>query len=326
VANESYYLGKPKIDGIRAVFVPSAQTRAIMLETGELDLAELDRDSYRQIAGSPNVAFSIDPDRSDTLLFLNVMRPNLTDVRVRRAISLSIDRNALASVSAFRRYTVTLANGYADPWSFAFNPARPPPPYDPAAAARLLEDAGWRLGPGGIRYRDGRPLTVSLIARAGATEQNALTTRVQSMLHSAGIDAQIKAVTSELLFAPAAEHGVLADGAYDLLVTTYGNFADPDPSWILTCARVEPKGYNESRYCNPALDRLAQEGLDSYDPAVRKAKYAAIEKIVAADVPIAYLFWSKSIYGMNPRLRGFSYDGQSATWNASNWYLVPPRR
>jgi peptide/nickel transport system substrate-binding protein len=58
VANDLYYRGKPKIGRLVVRFVPNTTTRAITLKTGEIDLAALDRDSYRQTAGAPNFGMS----------------------------------------------------------------------------------------------------------------------------------------------------------------------------------------------------------------------------------------------------------------------------
>jgi peptide/nickel transport system substrate-binding protein len=321
VANDRYYLGKPKIGRIVVRFVPYVTTRAVMLKTGELDLAELDRDAYRQIADAPNVAFAVEPDHSTEMYFLNVMRPHLRDVRVRRAVALAFDRASLVHATAFKDDVGQLANGYADPLLFAYNRMLAPLPYDPKTAAQLLDEAGWRRGADGIRVRDGERLTLQIAAIPGATSDMETDIQAQAMLRDVGIDADIKTYPQELIFAPAASHGVLANGTFDMFLGTYGNDADPDSSWILTCARVEPHGYNESHYCNPELDRLEAAALATYDPAERARFYAQIDDVLARDVPIVFVAWPKAVFGMNPRLKGFTFNGLLATWNAAAWSL-----
>jgi ABC-type transport system substrate-binding protein len=160
-----------------------------------------------------------------------------------------------------------------------------------------------------------------IAAIPGATFAMATDIQAQATLRAAGIDADIKTYPQELIFAPAASHGVLADGAFDMFLATYGNDADPDSSWILTCARVEPHGYNESHYCNPGLDRLEAAALATYDTAERAGLYAQIDDVLARDVPIVFVAWPKAVFGMNPHLKGFTYNGLLTTWNAAAWSL-----
>jgi peptide/nickel transport system substrate-binding protein len=202
------------------------------------------------------------------LYVLNVMRPHLRDVRVRRAVALALDRASLVHATAFKDDVGQLANGYADP-------VRP-------------EDGGPtpRRGADGIRVRDGERLTLQIAAIPGATSDMETDIQAQAMLRDVVIDADIKTYPQELIFAPAASHGVLANGTFDMFLRTYGNDADPDSSWILTCARVEPHSYNESHYCNPELDRLEAAALATYDPAERARFYAHIDDVLARDVPI----------------------------------------
>jgi peptide/nickel transport system substrate-binding protein len=322
-ANDAYYLGRPKLRTIRVNDVPAANTRVIMLKTGEIDLAELNAEGYRQVKNAPNVKVEVYPSRSTFEFFLNVTRPNLTDVRVRRAIAYALDRAALGRSSSYDGYPDTLANGYNDPGSFAYDPGLAPVPYDPAQAARLLDAAGWHLASDGFRWKDGRRLTLQLVTRSGASGEEATNTRAQAMLHAAGIDAQLKAYSNELVFAPASAGGVLATGTFDLFYASYENSFDPDSSWILTCRRREPAGYNESRYCNPALDRLEALGLSTFDPGRRKAYYRQIDRIVQDEMPIVFVAWPKIAYGMSVRLRGFAFNGNAANWNAYQWSLEP---
>jgi peptide/nickel transport system substrate-binding protein len=321
VANPTYYRGKPKLAAIRVMFVHSAATRAVMLATRELDLAELDRDAYRQLARTAHAQVTVAPENSLSLYFLNVTRPNLRDVRVRRAIALAIDRRALVRAGAFADDVDTLASGIAGPGSFAYDAQRPQAPFDPKRAAQLLDAAGWHLGPDGIRVRDGRRLSLQIAQIAGATSFNADNTFVQAMLHAVGIEIDIKTYSAELIFAPAAAKGILAVGTFDLFHSAYFNGFDPDSSWYLTCARVEPQGYNESRYCNPHLDALEYRALLTDNIAQRKRLYAAIDATIRADVPIVMCVWPKAVYASNPALRGFAFNGASATWNAADWSL-----
>jgi peptide/nickel transport system substrate-binding protein len=327
VANDAYYRGKPHLRAITVKFVPSATTRALMLTSGELGLAPLDRETYRQIAeshdaGAGQVVFAVAPERAFSAIFLNVTRPALRDVRVRRALAAAVDRRRLVRNSAYGADVATVANGYNGPLSFAYDPQTPAAEYDPALAARLLDAAGWHVGPDGIRTNGTQRLTLLLLARAGRTTEIGVATQLQAMLHRVGIEVTIQTASSEILFAPLGSGGLLAGGKYDLLYTSYFASFDPDSSWILTCDQIEPHGDNESRYCNRQLDALEAAGLATYDVAARKRIYAQIDRLVDRDVPMIFVAWPTIVYGMNVHLLGFAFNGTSATWNAGRWQLA----
>jgi peptide/nickel transport system substrate-binding protein len=185
----------------------------------------------------------------------------------------------------------------------------------------LLDAAGWHLGTDGIRVKNGNRLAIQLATTAGL--QTAMTVNIltQAMLHDVGIDASVKSYSSELIFAQAAAHGVLATGTFDLFYATYGDDTDGDTSWLLTCARVEPKGYNESRYCNDQLDAVQAAGLATFDRTARQRDYEQLNRLLVENVPMIFVAWPKTIYGRNPRLHGFVFSGNSGTWNAYQWSL-----
>jgi ABC-type transport system substrate-binding protein len=78
------------------------------------------------------------------------------------------------------------------------------------------------------------------------------------------------------------------------------------------------------RYCNRQVDALEKAALRSTSLATRKAIYARIERIVAADVPILYLFNAQYIYAYRKQLRGFAPNAFLPTWNAAGWALAVP--
>jgi len=321
VANETYYRGVPAIRKIRVLFVPSVGTRAIMLQTGEADLAEIDRDAYRQIDGSPNVRIVVFPKRAFSAFFLNVTRPLLTDVRIRRALAYALDRAMLVRTGGYGAYRETLANGYASPISFAYDPRLGGIPFDRRRAAQLLEAAGWHLGHDGLRTRDGVRLTLVLAELAGATRATTIDTLAQAMWRSVGVDVTTKTYSGETIFAPTASRGVLATGNFDLYFDTYTTFFDPDSSWLLTCSRAEPRGFNESRFCNHDVDDLESAALGAGNQRERRLAYARVDRLVQDSVPLIFVSWPQAVFGVSSHLRGFSYNGISKTWDVFRWTL-----
>jgi peptide/nickel transport system substrate-binding protein len=316
-ANDTYFLGKPKLSSISIRFVPSLTTAALMLRTRETDLAQLDSEGYRELRSDPAVRVVLAPYNAVLALQLNVTRPALRDVRVRRALAYAIDRRALVEKNTFG--TGEVADGDIGPISWAHTDDVVHYAYDPAKARALLEQAGWKIASDGIRSKAGRRLSLELVEVAGTTTGHNEDVQIQQMLAAVGVELAIKPFSESLLFAPPVEGGILAAGRFDIASGGSVTGPDPDNSAVYRCAAVAPAGQNFSRYCNPALDALERRAVASYDPQVRKQAYAGIERILANDVPSIFLYWPKARYGMSPALRGFAPNGVTTTWNAYTW-------
>jgi len=140
---------------------------------------------------------------------------------------------------------------------------------------------------------------------------------IERALHARGIDLTLKSVTNAKLFLPKSAGGALATGAFDLAYVPWPMGADPDDSFLLTCAGSG----NVMRWCDPQVDALERRALVAPEQAERKALYAAIEQRVAAAVPIVYLFDPSYIYAYRTALRGFAPNAFNPTWNAADWRL-----
>jgi ABC-type transport system substrate-binding protein len=75
------------------------------------------------------------------------------------------------------------------------------------------------------------------------------------------------------------------------------------------------------RYCNRDVERLERKAVAEPHESERRDAYLAIDRIVARDVPIVYLFNAGYVYAYNTRLHGFAPNSFSPTWNAYNWSL-----
>ncbi len=318
-ANDDYFLGKPKLSRIVVQFVPSSTTAGIMLRTHETDLARLDSATYREVRDDPGIRVVLTPQFAFIALQLNVSRPALHDVRVRRALAYAIDRASIVEKDTFG--TGQVADGDLGPISWAHSDEVTHYPFDPAKAKALLDEAGWKTGPDGIRQKDRKRLELEMVEATGGTTGHNEDVQVQQMLHDVGIVLTIKGYAPSLVFAPASQGGVLPSGNYDAYISGWIGGADPDNASNFTCAAISPAGQNSMRYCSRTLDAAESEALGTYDLAARKRAYAEIERILSEDLPMIFLYWPKGRFGMNRALRGFATNGVTVTWNAYAWSL-----
>jgi peptide/nickel transport system substrate-binding protein len=189
------------------------------------------------------------------------------------------------------------------------------PAYDEAQADRLLDDAGWRRAPDGLRRRNGAPLHLTYVQFPESATGVRVATAVQAALRERGIDVAIKAVSNAQLFLP--KTGVLASGAFDVAYVPWTMGADPDDSAVLACGGAS----NYMRWCDARVERFEAAALSATDVRVRRRLYGAIARIVAADVPVLYLFNADYVYAYRTRLHGFSPNAFVPTWNANRWRL-----
>ncbi|BDE08042.1 peptide-binding protein [Vulcanimicrobium alpinum] len=311
--NPTYWRGAPRASRLDLRVVPDPNTNFTLMRSGELDW-NLFSPAQRETLGAPGgIAFRTVPLTLIAGIAINTAHAPLDDARVRRAIAAAIDRGAISRKITFGRYPVV---DTAQPLgSWARDPSVHEPAFDPAAADRLLDAAGWRRGADGMRAKRGVALALTYVQFPESQTGVRVATLVQSELKARGMNVTIKSLSNAQLFLPKSQGGTLATGAFDLAYVPWPMGADPDDSFLLTCAGSG----NVMRWCDPAVDALEARALVAPDRAERKLLYAQIERRVADAVPIVYLFNPSYSYAYRTTLRNFSPNAFNPTWNAYAW-------
>ncbi|HEX5274685.1 MAG TPA: peptide ABC transporter substrate-binding protein [Candidatus Rubrimentiphilum sp.] len=313
VANPRYWRGPPKAKRLDLRIIPDPATNLVLLQSRELDWNLIAPAQQNVLLSHPEIVYRYEPTSVVAGLVLNLSHPPLNDVRVRRALAMSIDRGAISRKITLGRYPVT--NVMQPLFSWAFDPSVKEPQYDPRGADALLDAAGWRRGSDGMRGKAGQPLTLVYVQFKETATGMRVATMAQAELRERGIDVQMKTVSNAQLFLPST--GVLASGNFDLAYVPFTMGFDPDDSSILRCGA--PSNY--MRYCNHAVDALETAALASPSRLARKVLYSRIERLVAGDVPIVFLFNANYIYAYRKALLGFYPNAFLPTWNAYGWHL-----
>jgi peptide/nickel transport system substrate-binding protein len=128
----------------------------------------------------------------------------------------------------------------------------------------------------------------------------------------------IKSLSNAQLFLPKSQGGTLANGRFDLAYVPWPMGADPDDAFLLSCAGSA----NVMRWCDRGVDALERQAVAALTLAARKRIYAAIERRVAAQVPIVFLFDPSYSYAYRPALRAFRPNAFNPTWDAYRWQLT----
>jgi peptide/nickel transport system substrate-binding protein len=320
VANPDYFRGRPKIGRLVVEVITDMNTQAAEMQSHQIDVInDLTASKYRDLRNAAGVRILLAKSPAYNSLALNLAHPPLDDLRVRQAIAYAIDKRRL--IDDLEYGTATPAKADLSDFYWAFDPSVPSIPYDPAKAKQLLDAAGWRVGPSGIRSKNGVPLSLQLVYGQGSETARALGLTMQSDLRAVGIDTPIKTYLYSVYYATSADGGILNGGKFDLAVYSWISGGDPDNSSQWMCSQVPPSGNNISRYCTQPVDAAERVALTNADRSARKSAYSTIEHRLAADVPAVFLFYSPRRYAVSDRVGGFSPNGVSEGWNAADWTL-----
>ena len=270
-ANPHYWRGPPRVARIEVRVVPDPGTNFTLLRSGELDWNLVSPAQRASLGATAGLAFRTVPVALVVGIAINTAHPPLDDVRVRRALAASIDRASISAKLTFGRYPVV---DTAQPiGSWARDPAVHEPGYDPAAADRLFDAAGWKRGRDGARSKNGVPLALTYVQFPESQTGVRVATVVESELAARGVNVTIKSLSNVQLFLPRAQGGTLASGAFDLAYVPWQLGADPDDSFLFACNG----NANAMRWCDRDVDALERRALDAPTRATRKRLYAQID-------------------------------------------------
>lgn len=283
----NYWGPKPAIADVELVHEGDAARALVWAKRGELDVVpSLIPAHWPEQANAPGLAaafspIELAPPRLRYLVF-NVTSPPLDDVRVRRALALLIDRRGIAK---------TVYDGLARPAMWPVWPggpvvgaAAPAPEFDPAAAGKLLDAAGFVDRDGdGVRELAGRPLRLSLlrIERPAAPEgAPAVATEVDRFVAAArraGIGIEQRAGTEAVL------EKRLAEGEFQLAMAEWRGMVDSDLHDLLGTGGAR----NYGRYSSPAMERVLAALAAAWGPQERAALAPSLVEVLEAEVPLA---------------------------------------
>ena len=319
VANPHYWRGAPKLREIIFQAQPSQSTEIIGFRTRELDAdfdtGPTDLPSYRLLEG---MRISRSPSLRLAVVVMNASPGHpLADKRLRHAIAYAINRHE--TLHKIVHDVGTMADEFLPSWSWAYTPDVPRYDYDPHEANALLDAAGWKPGADGIREKNGQRLTVVIIGSIGSDSTKQFNTVLQSYLHAVGIEAIIKDYPYGIVFD---YDGPIRQGRYDIASYTYSVNYDPSALQDDGCDQFAPAGANESRLCDPQVDRLERQALAMYDRAKRKPLYAQIERLRMDDLGTFPLYYRDRIGVVTDDLDGYVPSrGIMPNWNAWQWSL-----
>jgi peptide/nickel transport system substrate-binding protein len=285
------YWNKDHIFIDRVVFYPivDATVRLANLKSGGLDLIErVLATDIKDVRADPKLVLSTAPELGYLGLTINIANDKTKgalsqSVKVRQALDLSIDREAINQVVFNGEFTP--GNQWVSPLHPYYQTSFPIRPRNVEKAKALLKEAGVAL-----------PVSVDYMVTKGA-ENEAVAQVVQSMAAEAGFDLKIRVIEFATSFKQAQA------GEFQVFQINWSGRIDPDGNSYVFMHSKAPQ--NDGGYSNPEADKLMEDGRLVADPAERKAIYEKLTKILLNDEPIVYLYHRTLLFAHTTRLEGY---------------------
>jgi peptide/nickel transport system substrate-binding protein len=306
-------------------FLTADNTMLVALRTHELDLADtLNISTYTQLGDVPGMLPAINAKSFWEHLTFNTSRPPLDDRRVRLALCYGFDVHELvAKVAHGLGVLGPTSQNPLTPW---YDRRLTSYPFDPARARALLDQAGWKPGPDGIRVKNGTRLSITLNFPAGNITRDQTGVLLQQRWQAIGVETAIKTFPAATFFAPASMGGPFYGGKTDVALSAFVD-AIPDPNHvnINSSDRMPPHGNNLSFYANAELTRLEHEAASTNVFAERKRLYDRIQEIELREVPFYVIRWAEITDMRSANLIGVKPPIVNSTfWNVADWELKSP--
>ncbi len=319
--NPHYWRGAPGLAEVDFPIVPDANTQTTMMRTGEADLFYNPGESQvPELSTIPGVRINRRTFNEFWYLLFNEHHPPLDDVRVRRAIAMGTDRDYL--VRTVMHGLATPANSDQPPFSWAFDAHAHQAPYDPAAAGRLLDAAGWRLGPDGVRRKGGALLSLELASGTTWEDARKFAPVFQAQMARIGVRVDIKFFPTSVLEGSAGSGGVINTGKFDLAYTAWIAGVDPDDETLWACDQSPPAGWNQGYLCDKRIDAQERIALTQYDRGVRAAAYHRIQELLDEDVPVVFMYFVDRNDAVRVGLENYRpAPAVTEFWNTWQWRM-----
>ncbi|MGH7531710.1 MAG: ABC transporter substrate-binding protein, partial [Gemmatimonadales bacterium] len=320
-ADTAYFLGAPKLDRVIFRAAADGDARMNLLLGGDGDALEnilpvsnQDRvraDTALRLVAVPSFTIGYflynERDPADTAR----ANPILGDRGVRRALTLAIDREAMAQSIFGPEAAVPIGPASLSLWVRVPEPAAR---QDTAAARRTLAAAGWgQRGSDGIAVREGRRLTLDVIFPNTSAARRQIALQAQAQWKAIGVDAQLEPLDFPTYL------DRRRSGRFDIDVTAVNQ--DPNPTGLTqswTCAGIG--GANVGHFCDPGVDSLIAAATVSTDGL---ALWQQVLRRIDSDAAAAFVFAPAAMIAVHRRYEHVEFHPESFWIGLGAWSVAP---
>jgi peptide/nickel transport system substrate-binding protein len=338
VRNDNYWdPGKPYLDKVIVRIVPSSEVAKQLLKNGEADIMWNNTEAdIPELERMTNVKLFSAPQAGGERLILNLVKPGdpadnktphpiLGDLKVRQAIAYGIDKKTIIDKLLFGKAMPGTGELNVDPYNCT---EVKPFAYDPEKAKQLLDEAGWKVGAGGIREKDGQKLRLKYQTTTGNKLREDSQVLIVENLKNIGIDLYIENQPSATLIGSWAANSPRKKGNFDIIMYTTNAAIDPHGqmfNYFHSTSIPAPEnqgGINYSRWNDPETDKLLAEAGSIPDWPKRKDLYCKAAARVVEGASHIYLYQRLNLQSFNNRVQGWIATPWSGPmWNAPDLWV-----
>lgn len=281
--NPDYFLGSPWLDSIVFRVLPDPLTLQLAFQTKQVDFWNVSPWAVKSLENDPRFDLFSAPGNMYNYIGWNLRRPMFQDLRVRQALAQAVNVPQMIKYIIYGRGVQS--TGIFTPQVWFFDPSVKPLPYDPAAARKLLDEAGWKVGPDGIRVKDGKRFSFTLLANNGNEVRRDIATLLQDDLKQVGIEVKVEIYEWAVLL-----KRFVNKGEFDAIVLGWGLGYDFDQYGIWHSSQTHPEELNFIGYNNPEVDQLLTDLRQEYARPEIIRLAGKLQQAIYADQPYLFLF------------------------------------
>jgi peptide/nickel transport system substrate-binding protein len=293
--NDSYWGDQAKLDEVTFKFIPDGNTRMMALQSGELQVTEnVPLESLKVFAQNKDFQVLSESSVRTHMLIFNLKKPGLDDINVRKAINMAINRQDLGDkvmegygIPAVGPFPLVLPFGGDELKGYT---------YQPDEAKKLLENAGWEMGPDNVRRKNGNKLEFTVLCYNSRPELPVLLETIQGQLKEIGI--KIDIVTMEKV------SNKLKEGDFDASIYSLNTATTGDPQYLLEVMFRTGASSNFGEYSNSELDALADRLQTTFDTQERNSIAKQAQQVILDDAAFAFLVYPKRNVVINNKVKG----------------------
>lgn len=315
-ANTDFFRGRPYLNRVTYRIIPEATTMATELQNGTIDLwPRFQSNFYPQLEEASRIRVVSEPGRGYTYITYNTRDPVFEDERVRRALTLALDRQAILDATLYGQGQIGTQPIISIIW--AHDPAIEPYPHDPDEARRLLDEAGWTDEDGdGVREKDGQPLRFELSTNSENRVRTDVLQVAQQQWSRIGARVDPNTMETNTFYDRLMAHD------YQAAIAGWNVGIKPDLEPTFKTGEL----FNFPDAQNARLDSIMREATLEKDRDRAQELWSEAQRIIVDQAYYTFLFQQNDLHAIARRFEGVNMTPYGWGHYLEEWYVPEDRR
>ena len=320
-ADTANYRGAPNVDRVIWRNFGDADAAARALLAGEADIYDAMRpETVTAAASHPELKIMMSPGSDYVFMTFNLRKPLFASRELRRGITMAVDRQSMttAVLDSLARPAIGPTVRYFPTTDTTLRQI----PYDPQAAARVLDSLGWRLDPkANVRKNGARELRFKIAYPSTSKNRQRMAVILAEQLRKVGIAVDLDGMEFNTFTSR------IFGKDFDAAMHNWHLGTSPASIRELwTSKAIVANGNNIGSYSNPVFDAYVDSAVSTFDPTRKKTFYNRAYQTAIDDAPAIWLYEPRLVLGLSKRLRTTAYRPDAWWWSFADWYIPENER